>query len=147
MLASSTAMAAHAVDEETAVRAVIARAQLAWSRGDGASYAACFTNDASDAAFFGLCRDGRAANAELHGALFQFAAKGVAFTATIEAIEWLSEDVAFVRTSSCGAAGGYQTFVMVRRGGGWRIRSFHHTPMDRLASWAARRPQRRRVKG
>jgi len=139
MLASSPRMAAPAVDDETAVRAVIAGAQLAWSRGDGSSYAACFTSETSDTAFFGLCRDGRAANAELHGALFQFAAKGVACSASIEAIEWLSDDVALVRTASYGAAPGYQTYVMVRRGGGWRIRSFQHTPVNSLASWATRK--------
>jgi uncharacterized protein (TIGR02246 family) len=147
MLASSTTVAALAVDDEAAVRAVIAGAHRAWTRGDGSSYAACFTDETSDTAFFGLCRDGRAANAELHGALFQFAAKGAAFSANIEAIEWLSEDVALVRTASYGAAPGYQTYVMVRRGGGWRIRSFRHTPVDRFASWAARRLRRRRLRG
>jgi uncharacterized protein (TIGR02246 family) len=139
MLAACTTTAALAVDDETAVRAVIAGAHLAWTRGDGSSYAACFTDETSDTAFFGLCRDGRAANAELHGALFHFAAKGVAFSADIEAIEWLCEDVALVRTASYGAAPGYQTYVMVRRGGAWRIRSFQHTPVDRFASWATRK--------
>jgi uncharacterized protein (TIGR02246 family) len=139
MLASCMTMAAHAVDDEMAVQAVIAGALRAWSRGDGSSYAACFSSETSDTAFFGLCRDGRAANAELHGALFQFAAKGVAFSANIEAIEWLSEEVALVRTASYGAAPGYQTYVMVRRDGEWRIRSFQHTPVSAFAGWAARR--------
>jgi uncharacterized protein (TIGR02246 family) len=147
MLAASTRMAAPAVDDETAVRAVIAGAHRAWTRGDGSSYAACFTKETSDTAFFGLCRDGRAANAELHGALFQCAAKRAALDASIEALEWLSEDVALVRTASYGAAPGYQTYLMVRRGGGWRIRSFQHTPVNPLVSWAARRLRRRRVKG
>ena len=36
--------------------------------------------------------------------------------------------VALVRTASYGAAAGYQTYVMVKRGGVWLIRSFQHTP-------------------
>jgi len=138
MLASSTTTAARAVDDETAVCAVIAGAHRAWTRGDGRSYAACFTEETRDTAFFGLCRDGRAANAELHGALFQFAAKGLRASADIEAIEWLCDEVALVRTASYGAAAGYQTYVMVKRDGAWRIRSFQHTPVSALASWAAR---------
>ena len=73
MFDSSIDAAALAVDETAAVRAVIAGAHQAWARGDGRSYAACFTPETADTAFFGVCRDGRAANAELHGALFHFA--------------------------------------------------------------------------
>jgi len=124
-------------DEVAAVRAVIDLAHQAWTAGDGKSYAGCFTAETVDTAFFGLCRDGRAANAELHGALFQFAAKGVAASAEIDAIEWLGDDSALVRTASGGAASGYQTYLMVRRGGAWLIRSFHHTPVNRIATWAA----------
>jgi len=143
MLAASTRMAAPAVDDETAVRAVIAGAHRAWTRGDGSSYAACFTKETSDTAFFGLCRDGRAANAELHGALFQFAAKGAAASASIEAIEWLGAEVALVRTASYGAVPGYQTYVLVKRDGAWLIRSFQHTPVNPTAAWAVRAIRRR----
>jgi uncharacterized protein (TIGR02246 family) len=111
----------------------------AWTRGDGRSYAACFTAESSDTAFFGLCRDGRAANAELHGALFQCAEQGAAIDANIDALEWLSGDVALVRTASYGSASGYQTYVVVKRGDAWLIRSFQHTPVNSLAAWAARR--------
>ena len=99
MYDSNTDTAAHAVDDEAAIGAVLARAHRAWARGDGRCYAACFAAETSDTAFFGLCRDGRAANAELHGALFQCAAKGGAMDAEIEAVEWLSDDVALVRTA------------------------------------------------
>ncbi|HLY80633.1 MAG TPA: SgcJ/EcaC family oxidoreductase [Caulobacteraceae bacterium] len=143
MYDSHTEPAALAVDDEAAVGAVLARAHRAWARGDGRCYAACFEAEPSDTTFFGLCRDGRAANAELHGALFQCAAKGCAIDAEIEALEWLSEDVALVRTASDGAMAGYQTYVVVRRSGEWRIRSFQHTPVDPLASWLARTLGRR----
>jgi len=149
MFDSSTETAALTVDDATAVRAVITRAHRAWANGDGRAYAGCFTAEPGDTAFFGLCRDGRAANAELHGALFQCAAKGAAINDRIEALEWLSRDVALVRTACDGAAPGYQTYVMVRRGGDWRIRSFQHTPVDPLASWLVRALLRRpaRVRG
>ena len=138
MFDSSIDAAALAVDEAAAVRAVIAGAHRAWARGDGKSYAACFTAGTYDTVFFGLCRDGRAANGELHGALFQCAAKGGAIGGEIEALEWLSDDVALVRTASYGGSPGYQTYLMVRRDGDWRIRSFQHTPVNSLASWVAR---------
>ena len=38
---------------------------------------------------------------------------------------------------------GYQTYVMVRRGGAWRIRSFQHPAVAPLASWIARTLRRR----
>jgi uncharacterized protein (TIGR02246 family) len=138
MFDSSIDTAALAVDEAAAVHAVIAGAHQAWARGDGKSYAACFTAETRDTAFFGLCRDGRAANGELHGALFACAAKGGAINGEIEALEWLSPDVALVRTASYGASPGYQTYLMVRRDGDWRIRSFQHTRVDPLTSWIAR---------
>jgi uncharacterized protein (TIGR02246 family) len=149
MFDSSTDVAAAAVDETDAVSAAIARAQQAWVRGDGRAYAASFTADCSDVALFGLCRDGRAANAELHGALFHCVAKQAALNADIEAIEWLCDEVALVRTASFGAAAGYQTYVMVKRDGAWLIRSFQHTPVDWLASWVAGvwRDRKARVRG
>ena len=127
-----------ALDEAKAVGAVILRAHRAWAAGDGRAYAACFTAETSDTAFAGLFRDGRAANGELHGALFNSAAKGAALGGVIDAFEWLSPDVALVRTASDGPAAGYQTYLMVRRDGAWRIRSFQHTRVDPLTSWLAR---------
>src|SRR5690242_9248900 len=93
-----------AVDEAKAVGAVIARAHRAWAAGDGRAYAECFTAETADTAFAGLCRDGRAANGELHGALFNCAAKGARLGGAVDAFEWLSDDVALVRTASDGAA-------------------------------------------
>jgi uncharacterized protein (TIGR02246 family) len=144
-----TDVTATAVDEAAAVRATIARALEAWTEGDGRTYAASFTPDCSDVALFGLCRDGRAANAELHGALFHCAAKKAAMSADIEAIEWLCDEVALVRTASFGAAAGYQTYIMVKRNGAWLIRSFRHRPVDRLTSWVAGvwRDRKARVRG
>ncbi len=126
-----------ALDEAEAVGEVILRAHRAWAAGDGRSYAACFTAETSDVAFAGLCRDGRAANGELHGALFNCAARGAALGGVVDAFEWLSDDVALVRTASDGPAAGYQTYLMVRRDGAWRIRSFRHTRADPVASWLA----------
>ena len=129
--------AASAVGEAKTVGAVIVRAHRAWAAGDGKSYATCFTAETRDTAFSGLCRDGRAANGELHGALFDCAAKGGSLDGAIDAFEWLSDDVAIVRTASHGAAAGYQTYLMVKCAGEWRIRSFRHAPVHPLASWIA----------
>ena len=128
-----------AVNEAKLVEAVIVRAHQAWAAGDGRSYADCFTTETGDAAFAGLCRDGRAANGELHGALFRCAAQGGSLDGVIDAFEWLSNDVAILRTASNGAAAGYQTYLMVKHAGEWRIRSFRHAPVDRLACWAVRK--------
>jgi uncharacterized protein (TIGR02246 family) len=136
-----------AVDDVAAGRAAIARAHQAWRRGDGRSYAACFTAETRDTTFFGFCRDGRAANADLHGAMFQCAAKGAVLDTRVGAIQWFSPDVALVRTVSHGAAAGYQTYMMVRRDGAWLIRSFQHTPVNALADWAVRKLRAARVTG
>jgi uncharacterized protein (TIGR02246 family) len=146
MFDSRVDTAASAVDEAKSVGAVIVRAHRAWAAGDGKSYATCFTAETSDIAFSGLCRDGRAANGELHGALFDSAAKGARLDGDIEAFEWLSDDVAIVRTASQGVIAGYQTYLMVKRAGEWRIRSFRHTPVQPLASWIAGMLRRNSVK-
>ena len=67
----------------------------------------------------------------------------------IDAIEWLCGEVALVRTASFGPVAGYQTYVMVKRDGAWLIRSFQHTPVDRLTSWVAGvwRDREARVRG
>jgi uncharacterized protein (TIGR02246 family) len=146
MLDSCVDPAASAVDEARSVAAVIVRAHQAWAAGDGRSYAACFATETSDTAFAGLCRDGRAANGELHGALFSCAAKGGALGGSIDALEWLSDDVALVRTASGGAAAGYQTYLMVKRAGEWRIRSFRQATVDPFAAWVARTLRRNAVR-
>jgi len=125
----------HHADEARAVRAVLARTHEAWARGDGHSYAACFTEDSSYVTFMGLCLDGRAVNAELHDALFKSVLKGPRITADIEALEWLSSDTAFVRTVSRGRSRGYQTYVLVKRNGAWLIRSFQNTRVRPAMIW------------
>ena len=143
MFDSSVDAAAIAVDDAAAVRAVLARTHQAWARGDGHAYAACFTVDSSYVTFMGLCLDGRAANAELHDALFRSVLKGTRITADIDALEWLSSDVALVRTASRGRAPGYQTYVLVKRDGAWLIRSFQNTRVRPMTIWITQWIQRR----
>jgi uncharacterized protein (TIGR02246 family) len=138
MFDSSVEAPTHHADEARAVRAVLARTHEAWARGDGHGYAACFTGDSSGVTFLGLCLDGRAANAELHEALFQSVLKGTRITAEIDALEWLSPDVALVRTASYGRARGYQTYVLIKRDGAWLIRSFQNTRARPAMIWFTR---------
>jgi hypothetical protein len=70
------------------------------------------------------------------------AAQAAADTGEIDALEWLSADVALARTASSGRAPGYQTYLLVRRAGAWRIRSFQHTATSKIALWAAQRVRR-----
>jgi uncharacterized protein (TIGR02246 family) len=143
MFDSSVEAPTHHAVEARAVRAVLARTHEAWARGDGHGYAACFTEDTSCVTFLGLCRDGRAANAALHEALFQSVLEGTRTTADIDALEWLSCDVALVRTATCGRARGYQTYVMVKRDGVWLIRSFRTTRARPAMIWFTRWLRRR----
>jgi uncharacterized protein (TIGR02246 family) len=128
----------HPADDEAAIRSVVARTQEAWADGDGEAYAACFCEDCDYTTFSGLHLHGRKQNADLHGALFRGPLKGTTIDARIEAVELLADGVALVRTSSSGQVNGRQSYVLVKRDGDWRIRSFQNTRVQPAAVWITR---------
>jgi len=130
-------------DDENAIRQLLARLYDAWARGDGAGYAACFAQESDYITFNGIHLRGRAENAEVHGALFRSILKGSKLSAEIESIELLSGGVALAHTVGRGRKKGYQTYVLVKSGEQWEIRSFQNTRVLPLSVWFTRWMQKR----
>lgn len=127
-----------AQDDESAIRLLLDRLYDAWARGDGVGYAACFAQNSDYITFNGVHLRGRAENAELHASLFRSVLKGTKLSAEIEGVELLSSGVALVHTVGRGRKKGYQTYVVVKSGGQWEIRSFQNTRVQPFSVWITR---------
>jgi uncharacterized protein (TIGR02246 family) len=126
------------LDDKNSIHLLLARLYDAWACGDGAGYAACFTQKSDYITFNGTHLRGRAENAELHGALFRSVLKGTKLSAEIESIELLSSGVALVHTVGSGRKKSYQTYVLVKSDGEWLIRSFQNTRCQPFSVWMTR---------
>jgi uncharacterized protein (TIGR02246 family) len=129
-------------DEETAIRSLLARLYDAWARGESAAYAQCFAERSDYITFNGMHLRGRAENAALHSALFRSVLKGTKLSAEIESIDLLSGSIALVHTVGSGRKKSYQTYVLIKMGEDWLIRSFHNTQVQPLSIWITRWAQR-----
>ena len=132
-----------ATEDETAIRSMLTRLYDAWARGDGAAYAACFTERADYITFNGMHLRSRAENEELHGTLFRSVLKGTKLSAEIESIDLLSSGIALVHTVGSGRKKSLQTYVLVKSGANWLIRSFQNTRVQQFSVWITRWAQRR----
>ena len=79
----------------------------------------------------------------LHSALFRGVLKGTKLSAEIESIDVLSSGIALVHTAGSGRKKSYQTYVLVKLGADWLIRSFQNTRAQPLSIWITRSAQRR----
>jgi uncharacterized protein (TIGR02246 family) len=125
-------------EDDQAIRALLVKMFDAWAMGNGSAYAACFTEDSDYVTFNGIRLRGRRENAELHAALFRGVLKGTRIAAAVESLASLSDDVALVHTLGTGREKSRQTYVVVRREGGWQIRSFQNTRLQPLSVWLTR---------
>jgi uncharacterized protein (TIGR02246 family) len=130
-------------DDEIAIRSLLTRLHNAWARGDGAAYAQCFAEQSDYITFNGMHLRGRTENAALHSALFRGVLKGTKLSAEIESIELLSSSIALVHTAGSGRKRSYQTYVLVKLGADWLIRSFQNTRVQPLSVWITRWARRR----
>lgn len=130
-------------DDDNSIRLLLARLYDAWTRGDGAGYAACFAEKSDYITFNGIHLRTRAENAELHGALFKSVLKGTKLSAEIESLEFLSSNVALVHTVGSGRKKSYQTYVLVKSDAEWLIRSFQNTRVQPFSLWITRWMQKR----
>lgn len=121
------------VDDENAIRLLLARLYDAWARGDGETYAACFAEKSDYITFNGIHLRGRAENAKLHTALFRRVLRGSSLSAEIESLELLSSCVVLVHTAGSGRTKSFQTYVLVKSGSDWLIRSFQNTRVQPLS--------------
>jgi uncharacterized protein (TIGR02246 family) len=130
-------------DDEAAIRALLARLYRAWAQGDGAAYAQCFLERSDYITFNGMHLRGRAENATLHSALFRGVLKGTTLSAKIESIDLLSSTIALVHTRGSGRKKSHQTYLLVKLGADWLIRSFQNTRVQPLSIWITRWAQKR----
>jgi uncharacterized protein (TIGR02246 family) len=130
-------------DDETAIRALLARLYKAWERGDGAAYGRCFAERSDYITFNGMHLRGRAENTALHGALFRGVLRGSKLSAEIKSTELLSSSIALVHTEGSERKRSYQTYVLVKSDGEWLIRSFQNTRVQPMSIWITRWAQRR----
>jgi uncharacterized protein (TIGR02246 family) len=135
--------AAVTTDDETAIRSVLTRLYNAWANGDGAAYSRCFAERSDYITFNGMHLRSRTENAALHSALFRSVLKGTQLSAEIASIDLLSSGIALVHTESRGRKKSYQTYVLVKLGADWLIRSFQNTRVQPLSVWITRWAQRR----
>jgi uncharacterized protein (TIGR02246 family) len=143
---NDAAAAVDPVDDETAIRALLTRLYAAWARGDGEAYGQCFAEQSDYITFNGMHLCGRMENIALHSALFRGVLKGSRISAQIQSIALLAGDIALVHTAGSGRKRSYQTYVLVRSGREWLIRSFQNTRVQpfsiRITRWAQRRASR-----
>jgi uncharacterized protein (TIGR02246 family) len=137
------AAAAIAIEDETAIRSLLTRLYNAWARGDGAAYAQCFAEQSDYITFNGMHLRGRMENAALHSALFRGFLKGTTLSAEIQSIALLSGGTALVHTAGSGRKRSLQTYVLVKSGVEWLIRSFQNTRAQPVSIWITRWAQRR----
>ena len=121
------------MDDENAIRTLLARLYDAWARGDGEAYAACFAEKSDYITFNGMHLRGRAENAELHTALFRRVLEGTSLSAEIVGLELLSSCVALVHTAGSRRKKSFQSYVLVKSGSDWLIRSFQNTRVQPLS--------------
>jgi uncharacterized protein (TIGR02246 family) len=121
------------MDDENAIRLLLVRLHDAWARGDGEGYAACFAEKSDYITFNGMHLRGRAENAKLHTALFRGVLRGTSLSADVESLELLSSSVALVHTAGSGRKKSFQSYVLVKYGSDWLIRSFQNTRVQPLS--------------
>jgi len=123
--------------DEQAVRAQVQASWAAWGANDAEAYGRCFAEDVDYVAFDGSVVRGRDAVVAGHALLFASVLRRTALRGEIEAVRFVTGDVAVVQASG-GAVWPWQrgvpadrlsrqTYVVVRAGAGWSITAFHNT--------------------
>jgi uncharacterized protein (TIGR02246 family) len=123
--------------DEAAIRRILQQMVDAWKRGDGAAYAAVFTEDADYIAFNGTHFKGREEIASSHQQLFDTFLKGTYLKGDIKNMRFLSPEIALVhanygivdswRTEVSLMRESIETFVVLKRNGEWLFTAFHIT--------------------
>ena len=112
-----------------------------WNQGDGAAYAASFSEDADYILWNGTHLKGRQAIAAAHQQLFETRLQVSRLEGEIQHIRFLSDDIALLHVHSSPQIRGQegpapeqyaiQTLVALRQAEGWRFTSFQNTLIQR----------------
>ncbi|MFK4223062.1 SgcJ/EcaC family oxidoreductase [Streptomyces sp. NPDC019890] len=108
----------------------------AWTEGDAVAFGACFTEDSDYVSYDGTRAVGRVAHQANHDRLFRGVLTGSALVGEIEAIRYVTPDVAIVygtasvlmpwRSRLPKRRLSRQTIVVVNTDDGWRISAIHN---------------------
>jgi uncharacterized protein (TIGR02246 family) len=123
--------------DEQAIGAMVKRMEAAWNAGDGAGFAAPFTDDATFTHVHGGQFAGRAEIAASHQFVLDTMYKGSRNQFTLTQLRFIRPDVAIglveaVVTIPPPAARELHTrasFVAAKDDGAWRLVHFHNTPV------------------
>lgn len=122
-----------------AIRALLDRLTEAWSRGDGAAYAAGFTDDATYITFVGTLYQGADDIGGAHQTLFDSFLKGTCLASEVSRIRFYGADTAVVITrgdtykGKPGQPSKIQTYTVVRQTDGqWLVAAFQNTQHKKL---------------
>jgi uncharacterized protein (TIGR02246 family) len=126
--------------DTAAIRALLVSLDRAWAAGDGAAYAAGFTQDATYTTFVGTVYHGRGDIARSHQALFGKFLKGTRLATQIDDVRFLTADVVVLtahgdvyKKKAPKKLTKVQTYTVVREADGqWRIAAFHNTKRKTL---------------
>jgi glyoxylase I family protein len=122
-----------ATADESAVRAFPLQMIDAWNAGDGAAFAAPFSDSADFIAFEGTHLKGRRAIAEFHQRLFDTELAGTRLEGDVKFVRFLKPDVAVMharagtylagRAKTTPSRESMQIFVAVKQDSEWRVES------------------------
>ncbi|APU16352.1 MULTISPECIES: SgcJ/EcaC family oxidoreductase [Actinoalloteichus] len=123
--------------DDDEIKALLAEATDAWTRGDAAGFVAVFAPDSEFVGADGVLRRGRLSNQRWHSRLFSGVFRGSRLVFEVESIRFLSAHVAVAhalssvvypwqaepgpRTSSRG------TWVLIRQDGRWLVSAVQHS--------------------
>ena len=134
-------MSALSHDDEASIHHLLEQLSESWRRGDGASFAAPFAEDAEYITATGDHLTGRRAIADLHQKVFDGIFKGSRLGGQLQILKSITPDVVLVQSvggilfaGEADAAvkpNGIATTVIAKQNGNWRIVSFQNTPTGR----------------
>ncbi|GGB58368.1 SgcJ/EcaC family oxidoreductase [Virgibacillus dakarensis] len=120
----------------------------AWSNGDGAAYATCFTEDVDYVTFFGQHIKGKQEVKTSHQELFDGVLKGSQMQGRITDIRFLNEHTVIVhcvgntkmrwQKNYSKNRESINTNVLIKQNGEWKISAFHNCRIKEpnfLAKW------------
>jgi uncharacterized protein (TIGR02246 family) len=131
-------------DDEDQVRALVEELEQGWNEGDGARFAAAFTEDGDLVGFDGTFLRGRKAIEQFQQQLLDRWMRGTRLAGRVVDVRFVGPDMAVVhvvggtimrrKDRPARARDSIQTLTAVRTGEGWRITAFQNTRIRPMGS-------------
>ncbi|WP_068622269.1 SgcJ/EcaC family oxidoreductase [Paenibacillus tuaregi] len=119
------------------IESLFERLKLAWDRGDGEAYGACFTEDADYVTFQGEHLQGRKAIADTHQELWNSVLRGSALEGEIKKIRFITPEIAIFhglgvvklrwQKTAPKKRDSINTNIAVKQNGEWKIAAFQNS--------------------